>query len=117
MQAVNGFDETWIPRLLDRVPAAVTMIDPDGVILYYNAYSAEILERSPDLLGTDIRLCHKSSESIEKIDRMLRAFREGRQDPFVYETERLGRRIRVTLLPVYAGGRQVGCLHFVVVKP
>jgi DUF438 domain-containing protein len=117
LQSGDGFDETLIPIILDRIPAAVTLIDLDGNILYYNAYSSQILERKPELLGTDIRLCHQKPEGIARIDEMLESFKEGRRKEYVYETERFGRNIVVTLLPFVVEDRLLGCLQSVIIKP
>ena len=38
-QAVKDFDLANLPlMMLDRIPAAVTVIDPDGTVLYYNEF-------------------------------------------------------------------------------
>ena len=34
----SGLDKTQIPLILDRIPVAITVTDPDGKILYYNEH-------------------------------------------------------------------------------
>jgi PAS domain S-box-containing protein len=117
IQAIAGFDEGLIPLILDSIPVAVTLIDPDGRILHYNAYSTQILERRQELLGTEIRDCHNKPESIARIDQMLQAFRDGRREEFVYENERFGRRLVFTLKPFFVEGQLFGILQSAIIKP
>ena len=44
---------------LECMGVAVTIIDTNGILLYYNRRAAEILDRKPDYIGTDIHLHHK----------------------------------------------------------
>ena len=39
---------------MDCMAVAVTIIDTKGTLLYYNQYSAKILDRKPVYIGTDI---------------------------------------------------------------
>ena len=116
-QTIPGFDETLIPLALDSVPVAISLVDLGGKLLYYNEYGRSILDRKPELLGKDIRHCHEKPESIARIDQMLEAFKGGRREPFVYENVRFERRIVVTLSPLLAEGRLIGCVQSVIVKP
>ncbi len=104
--------ELW-PAVLDALPGAVTVVGPDGTILYYNATAARMLDRKPEYIGNDVRFCH-SAQSVEKIDEMLLAFREGRGEPFAWEVERDGGRRSVTFAPLVSDGKLVGAVHFVV---
>jgi DUF438 domain-containing protein len=113
-QAVKEFDKAKLPlMMLDRIPAGVTVINPEGTILYYNEYSTQILDRKPEYLGKDIRQCHKNPESIEKIDRMLEKFNDGRKKAFQYEIIRDGRRLKVNNTPFLIDGRLFGCIQTV----
>jgi DUF438 domain-containing protein len=114
-QAANGFDPTQLPIILDKIPVAVTVIDLDGHILYYNAYSSKVLDRKPEYLGRDVRFCHQKPESNAKIDRMLEEFKSGRRQEFYYEADRYGKRIAVTFAPLEIEGRLVGCIQSVIV--
>jgi len=44
---------------LDCMAVAVTIIDPNGTMIYYNQHSAKILDRKPEYIGTDIHSHHK----------------------------------------------------------
>ena len=115
-QAIDGFDNSLIPLIIDRIPVAITGIDLEGNILFYNDYSRQVLDRKPEYLGTDIRSCHQKPETNDKIDRMLNEFKAGRREDFYYETFRYGKNIAVTLSPFEVGGQLIGCIQSVVIR-
>jgi hypothetical protein len=46
---------------MDCMGAAVTIIDTNGTLLYYNQHSAKVLDRKPEYIGTDSLLCNRAS--------------------------------------------------------
>ena len=102
--------------ILDTIPVAVTVTDPEGRIVYFNKYSSEILDRKPEYVGMDIRQCHKMQGSIEKIDHIFSQFKSGKDAPFYYEATREGTLFAVTVLPLRKSGQFIGCVHSVVIK-
>ena len=76
---------------VDCMGVAVTIIDTKGTLLYYNQHSAKILDRKPEYIGTDIHSHHKKADSNKKVDRMLKEFTAGRNDPFHYEAKPYGK--------------------------
>lgn len=114
--AAPDFDLSEIsPFLLDNIPTAVTVIDSEGRILYFNRYSTRILDRKPEYIGRDVRSCHLKPESIAKIDFMLEEFKNGRQEKFEYETVRNSRRMSVTFLPLRLENKGIVCIQTVTV--
>jgi DUF438 domain-containing protein len=114
---VDDFDPRWIPRILDQVPVAVTIFDLQGILLYYNEYSPRILNRKPELLGKDIRLCHQKPESNARIEWIIGEFKKGRREPISYEASPYGKPLLVTVSPLEVEGHLVGCIHNVIPKP
>lgn len=114
---IDPFDPQWIPRILDKIPMAVTLFDLKGVMLYYNEYSPRIINRKPELLGKDIRLCHQKPESNARIEGMIEAFQKGRREPISYEARPYGKPLLVTVSPLEVDGRLVGCIHTAIPKP
>jgi PAS domain S-box-containing protein len=113
----DGFDLARLSSLiLDRIPVAITVIDPDGHILYFNEYSTQILDRKPEYIGRDVRQCHDRQESRDKIDRILEGFKAGSRQPAHYEASREGRHFSVSVLPLLADGRLLGGVHSVILK-
>ena len=98
---------------MDCMGVAVTIIDAKGTLLYYNPYSAKILDRKPEYIGTDIHSHHKKAASNKKVDLMLKEFEAGRQDPFHYEAKPYGEIIFVTLSPIIKNGKFIGCVQTV----
>jgi DUF438 domain-containing protein len=115
-KAIDGFDTSQIPQILDKIPVAVTVIDLEGNILFYNEFSSQILDRKPEYLGTDVRLCHQKPETNTKIDHMLAEFKAGRRENFYYEAFRYGKNIAVTLSPFEVDGELVGGIQSVTIK-
>ena len=116
-QCVEGFDVTQIcPILLDTIPVAITIIDPEGHILFYNDHSTKILDRKPEYLGRDIRLCHEKPESTAEIDRMLAEFKQGRRTAFRFETAPYGTTNIVTFVPLVVEDQLIGYIQSVIVK-
>ena len=99
--------------ILDVFPWPVTIVDPRGVILYYNESAARLLDRKPEYLGRDVRSCHQKQESNEKIDRMLEEFAQGRKTESGYRTERDGRKVDVAFFPVKENGELKVCVQVV----
>ena len=98
---------------MDCLGVAVTIIDTKGTLLYFNRYSAKILDRKPEYIGTDIHSHHKKADSNKKVDLMLKAFEAGRKDPFRYEAKPYGEIIFVTLSPIIKNGKFIGCVQTV----
>jgi DUF438 domain-containing protein len=101
---------------LDCLEVGVTIFDPHGTLLYYNNYSAKILDRKPEYIGTDIHRHHQKPATNKKFDLMLQKFSEGRTEPFHYEAKPYGQVILVTLSPLRQAGKWVGCVHCVRLK-
>ena len=100
-----------LAMILDKIPAGITVIDQDARILYYNQYCSRFVDRKPEYIGRDIRLCHNESESIEKIDKILSELKEGHIEEFYYEGERNGVKLGVTILPFELNGEQFGFIQ------
>ena len=100
-----------LAMILDKIPTGITVIDQEARILYYNQYCSRFVDRKPEYIGRDIRLCHKESESIEKIDKILSDLKEGHSEEFYYEGERNGIKLGVTILPFELNGEHIGFIQ------
>ena len=105
-----------ISLAMDNLGVAVSIIDPKGILLYYNEESAKILSRKPEFIGNDIHSHHKKAGTNKKLDSMLQAFSNGRTEPFHYEAKPYGEVINVTLTPLIKDGQFVGCVQSVRLK-
>ncbi|MFC1580492.1 PAS domain-containing protein [Thermodesulfobacteriota bacterium] len=108
--------EKLVPSALDCLGVAVTIIDPRGKMLYYNQHAARIVDRKPEYIGNDIHSHHKKAATNEKLDSMIQAFKEGREEPFRYEAKPYGTPIFVSVAPILKEGKFLGCVQTVVLK-
>ncbi len=105
-----------ISGIPDQIPVGVTVVDLEGRILYYNDYSARIVDRKPEYIGRDIRLCHRKAGSNSKIDRILGDFKSGKTREVQYEAVRGGKHLAVTISPFEVDGVLRGCVQSFIVK-
>lgn len=101
---------------MECMGVAVTIIDTEGTLLYYNMQAAKILDRKPEYIGKDIHSHHKKAASNRKLDLMLQDFQKGRTEPFHYEAKPYGKTILVTLSPILEDGKFIGCTQSVQLK-
>jgi DUF438 domain-containing protein len=101
---------------MECLGVAVTIIDTEGTLLYYNKQAAKILDRKPEYVGKDVHSHHKRTESNRKLNLMLKDFQKGRTEPFHYEAKPYGKVILVTVSPILENGKFVGCVQSVLLK-
>ena len=68
---------------MDCLGVAVTIIDPKGIILYYNSQAAKILDRKPEYIGCEVYNYHKKPESNDKIKSMIHDFKNSLFSPLM----------------------------------
>ncbi|UCD31283.1 MAG: PAS domain-containing protein [Desulfobacterales bacterium] len=107
---------TQLAMVIEKIPVGITVIDLKGHVLYYNEYCSKFVDRKPEYIGQDIRICHKKPESIVKIDRILTDIKEGKTRAFYYETVRSGKKLVVTISPYEANGQLIGFIQSFVIK-
>ena len=105
-----------ISLALDCMGVALTIIDREGTLLYYNKHAANILDRKPEYIGEDVHSHHKKAESDKKLDLMLQDFQKGRTEPFHYQAKPYGKIILVTLSPILENGKFIACAQTVQLK-
>ena len=101
---------------MDSMGVAVSIIDTEGTLLYYNNQAAKILDRKPEYIGEDVHSHHKKPSSNRKLELMLQDFQKGRTEPFYYEVKPYGKIILVILSPILKNGRLIGCIQSVLLK-
>ncbi len=101
-------------ELLDQVPVAVTALDRQGNIVFYNQYAASILDRKPEYLGRDIRDFH-NPQSNAKIQAILDGYAQGGRQEHTWRLRRGERQFLVRVRPWLRGGEWLGLLHAVMV--
>ncbi len=118
MKELKGTTESveLIKLAMECMGVAVTIIDRQGVLLYYNKEASRILDRKPEYVGGDVHLHHKKTDSNNKLDSMLQDFQKGRTKPFYFEVKPYGKTILVILSPIVKNGQFIGCIQSVLLK-
>lgn len=60
---------------MDCMGVAVTIIDKEGNLIYYNKQAGKISDRKPEYIGKYIHSHHKKAVSNRKSDLMLQDFK------------------------------------------
>ncbi|KIX12334.1 PAS domain-containing protein [Dethiosulfatarculus sandiegensis] len=95
----------------EQMPVALSIIDLEGNLVYYNEYATKILERKPSLLGKNIRNCHKLKTSNQKIDSILNQYRQGSLQEHTWSVARDGKRFSIRVAPLIQKGETKGLIH------
>jgi DUF438 domain-containing protein len=105
--------EELIGLAMECLGVGVTIIDTEGILLYYNQQAAEILDRRPEYIGKDIYSHHRKATSSQKVQSMIQDFQKGRREPFHYKAKPYGKTIVVALSPILEKDRFLGCAQCV----
>ena len=117
-QGPDKFDvKVMTENFLDQLPIALTVFDTDNHIVYYNAYAGELLNRKPEHIGRDVRLCHTTPDSKARLAEILDDIKNGRSKQIRYEANPYGMPLIVTVAPLTIDGRFAGYVQAVVKKP
>ncbi|MFC3999189.1 PAS domain-containing protein [Nocardiopsis sediminis] len=109
--------DDWAGRLLDEAGVGVTILDRSGVVLYYNKWASEHLDRRPEYIGGDVRERHRRAVTNPRFNAMLGLFENGRTEPVRYVARPYGKTtILVTVSPIRVQGELVGFSQIVLLK-
>lgn len=102
-------DGQWIKDF----PAAITVCDPNGIIMEMNGKSKLMFEKDGgyELLGKNLLNCHPPKAQ-QQIEEMLRE-----QKPNYYITEKKGQKKLVIQSPCYEGTTFTGLVEMVIELP
>jgi PAS domain S-box-containing protein len=98
---------------IEQMAAALTILDPEGNIVYFNQYSTTILDRKPEYIGRDIKEFHIPKSNL-KISQILKEYAEGSEDVHTWQLEREGVVFQVRVAPIYDNREYVGLSHVVM---
>ena len=109
MKHLNNENKKLHESILDHMKVAVTYVDADGQILYANTAARKRPSKTPREVGVNMRECHKDTSN-EKIVEIFRDFRNGRSEPHHYVSTLGGKRVLVTMIPMFEAGEFSGCV-------
>lgn len=108
---------SWADRILEDAGIGVTILNRDGVVMYYNRWAADNLDRKPDYIDNDVRKRHRHKRTNPRFDAMLDLFKAGRVEPVRYVARPYGKTtILVTVSPIRCAGELVGFSQLVYLK-
>jgi DUF438 domain-containing protein len=100
-------------ELLDQLPVAVTLLDRQGIIKFYNQYAPTVLDRKPEYVGRDIREFHQPVSNA-KLDRIFAAYGQGGREEYCWRLQRGDKEFMVRVRPWLAEGQWAGLVHTVM---
>lgn len=102
-----------LEKALHQMPAALTILDLKGNLLFYNDFSTTFLDRKPEYLEQDVRDYHQAASN-EKIDQILSSYAEGSREMHTWQLQREGNLFQVRVAPLIEDGQCTGLLHVVL---
>jgi DUF438 domain-containing protein len=111
---IDRLSKDQIEAILDALPIEFIFVDEEDRLQYYNKGEKRTRSGPDDILGRDIRQCHKA-ESLPRTDAMLDGFRRGERDEDEFWVEGLGTKLLNRFLAVRdKSGRYLGCLEYLL---
>lgn len=99
--------------LLDQAPVAVTALDRQGIIVFFNQYAGKVVDRKPEYLGRDIREFHQPASNA-KVDAILEAYAGGGREEYSWRLKREDKEFMVRVAPWLQDGQWAGLVHTVM---
>ena len=79
-----------IDLMLTRLPVDISFVDENDTVVYYSATPERIFPRTPGIIGRKVQNCHPP-QSVDVVERILKAFRAGERDEAQFWIESRGR--------------------------
>jgi hypothetical protein len=107
----GSFTPKQLEAILNALPFDATFVDADDRVRYFSHGRERVFARSRAVLGRKVQYCHPPS-SVETVDRILDAFRSGRQSRAAFWIELRGRFIHIEYVALRDdAGAYLGCLE------
>ena len=100
-----------LEAILNALPVDATFVDADDRVRYFTGGRDRVFARSRAVLGRKVQYCHPPS-SVETVDRILGAFRDGTKDRAAFWIQLRGRFVHIEYVALRdAAGAYLGCLE------
>lgn len=104
-------DAETVNIILKSLPVDLTFVDAEDTVRYYSASEERIFPRSPAIIGRKVQNCHPPA-SVHVVNRILKAFKEGRRDVAEFWIESRGKFIHIRYFALRdKDGAYRGCLE------
>jgi len=111
---IDRLSKDQIEAILDALPIEFIFVDEQDRLQYYNKAEKRSRKGPDDILGRNIRQCHKP-ESLPRTDRMLDDFRQGRIEEDEFWIEGVGTKLLNRFLAVRdRSGTYRGCVEYLL---
>ena len=111
---IDRLSKDQLEAILDALPLEFIFVDDQDRLQYYNKGEKRSRKAPDNILGRDIRNCHKP-ESLPRTDQMLDDFKSGVKDEDEFWIEGLGIKLMNRFLAVRdREGRYLGCLEYLL---
>jgi DUF438 domain-containing protein len=88
-----------IALMLTHLPVDVTFVDANDEVQFFSATKERIFPRSPAIIGRSVQKCHPPA-SVDKVQRILDDFRDGRRDEAEFWIQMEGKFIHIRYFAV-----------------
>ena len=102
-------------NMFDNLKVAAIASDPDFKIIYINKRGEEVFKavmNAENLLGTDMRGCHKP-ETNEKLNNLFQEYRKKKRNLDYYVMDVPGGKATIVNVPFYDGDEFAGVVEFI----
>jgi len=111
---IDRLSREQIEAILDALPVEFIFVDEKDRLQYYNRAETRSRKGPADILGNDIRGCHKP-ESLPRTDRMLDGFRSGERDEDEFWIQGVGTKLLNRFQAVRdKSGNYLGCIEYLL---
>jgi uncharacterized protein len=111
---LDRLSKDQIEAIFDALPIELIFVDENDRLQYYNKEETRSRKGPEDLLGNDIRSCHKP-ESLPRTDEMLNSFKNGEKDEDEFWIDGLGIKLLNRFLAVRdKTGKYMGCIEYLL---
>jgi DUF438 domain-containing protein len=107
----GSFSAAELQAVLNSLTVDVTFVDADDTVRFFNQAPQRIFTRTRAILGRKVQQCHPL-ESVHVVERILKDFKEGREQRAAFWIELKGRFVHIEYLALRdAAGKYLGTLE------
>jgi hypothetical protein len=107
----GSFTPAELQAVLNTIPFDLTFVDRDDTVRYFTQGRERIFARNRAILGRKVQYCHPP-KSVDVVERILDAFRAGRQDQARFWIELGGKFVCIEYFALRGErGEYLGCLE------